>query len=97
MKQVIIEEKKQTVSINNLNESKLYAVKKADSFYCGIVHKNHFPEIGYEVHFLCDSYTWGSGAKTFRECIHIAISGNYNAYEFDNLKEFAEWLVRETK
>jgi len=81
-------------TLDNVSEDKIYAFADKDGDI-------------YKLHRLWEdeqcawgdmenvSFFWNGKQDTMRKAIESVLSKN--VYEFDNLKEFAEWLVKETK
>ena len=95
MKQVVKTNQKQTVDISEVSISKIYAFRSdADSVY--VVQQRR--GAGFDFYRLDSPSCYHFAAhSSLNACVEACIAMGANVYEFDNLKEFAEWLVKETK
>jgi len=93
MKQVVIEEKKQTVTLNEISDNKIYVTKDCFGKWCKASYVNG----SYRFCNLNNSIAGDCTAVSLEKSILDAFEEKYPVYEFDTLKEFAEWLVKECK
>lgn len=101
MKQVIKENKKYVVSVEEVNSNKIYAVKIGSEI--GLITRERFGD-GNNYHVTCldDEFTnnngWsGYGGTKLRVVISNVIEMGNKVFEFDTFKEFAEWYLGEVK
>jgi len=92
MKKVTIETPIETVSIMEVNNSRIY-----------ISDENSLYKLNREIgagdwcwHCLDDSRNFSDYHKSFEDAIKSKAK-SYPVYEFDNLREFAEWLLTKIK
>ncbi len=93
MKQVIFgEEIKEVVKLRECRNDKIYVVKTNWNTY-------KLQHTGNKYLWVClsDSYNLWLSGESLVGALRAIIELGHTVYEFDTLKEFAEWLVRECK
>jgi len=94
MKQVVRAFEESIRRIQDIQNEKIYAFNIA-----GNIYKLSFFQDRWFWDFLNDTktYSYQFIGSSMKEAIDKAIRDTFTVYEFDNLKEFADWLVKETK
>lgn len=97
MKRVETRQKSNTVSIDQFDEDKIYAVNHGGYIYKLVT--THGINYDYKCWIFKSLHDCVGGSSGYHETAQQAIEAEYPTpvYEFDNVKEFVQWVLDNAK